>query len=180
MAALARHLEEGRQFPRPRKSAVVTLFLDAHDFGAQQLLHPSPLEVILRAILRQLTDQVSSLLDTPSRTYVESPVHLREMVRAAVERFEHVYVLIDDVHEITDLNEDAIFSELRDLNIQSIAFFGLPLNRMCGDHTIDFCCDKCGEESFLWAECETCKQCYCDGCYGRDQGCCSRYVLERS
>jgi hypothetical protein len=67
------------------------------------------------------------------------------------------------------------------LDIRSIACFGLPLNRMCGDHTVsDLCCDSCGEESLLWAECETCKQCYCDDCYGADQGCCSKYVLESS
>jgi hypothetical protein len=175
MAALARHLEEDRQLPRSRNCAVVTLFLDAQELEAQQLLHPSPLEVILCAILRQLKDHLYLSLDTTSRVEIEDLIHLREMVRAAVEPFEHVYALIDDVHEIPDLNEDAIFSELRSLNIRSIAFFGLPLNRMCGDHTIsNFCCDKCGGKSFLWAECETCKQCYCDDCYGTDQRCCSK------
>lgn len=176
MAALARHLERNRQALQSKKSAVVTLFLDSHEFEVQQLLHPSPLEVILRAILRQLKDQSPLALDTTSVSHIKNLAHLKELVRAAVQCFEQTHVLIDDVHEIPDLNEDAIFTELRSLNLQSIAFFGLPLNRMCGDHTVDYCCDRCGEESVLWAACETCKQCYCCDCYNAGQGCCSKYV----
>lgn len=71
MAALARYLEEDRQLPRSRNCAVVTLFLDVQEFEAQQLLHPSPLEVIMRAILRQLTDHSYLSLDTTSRVEIE-------------------------------------------------------------------------------------------------------------
>jgi hypothetical protein len=187
MAALTRHLGENRRLPPSKTSAVLTLFLDVHELQAQQLLHPSPLEVILRVILRQLTDQMPPSLDTMSEIQIENPAHLRELVRAAVQCFEQTYALIDDVHEILDLDKDDIFSELRSLNIQSIAFFGLPLNRVCGDYTTGdgyyttgYCCDKCDKRSDLWAECETCKQCYCDDCYGKDQRCCFEYVLESS
>jgi ankyrin repeat protein len=158
----------------------VTLFLDVHEFEAQQLLHPCPLELILRVILKQLTDQLPPSLDTMSGIHIENLVHLRQLVRAAAQCFEQTYALIDDVHEISDLTGDALFSELRSLNIQSIAFFGLPLNRMCGDHTTGYCCDNCDEESVLWAECETCKQCYCHACYGEGRTCCSKYVSKIS
>ncbi|KAI9685015.1 MAG: hypothetical protein M1822_005407 [Bathelium mastoideum] len=160
IAAIARHLRRDMELSRPRR-AVVTIFLGSHDF--EHRVVPSPLavlETILRAVLRQLLeDLLPSLKELPraleekrcrSRSGSMTFEQLKTLIRAAAQCFDDIFLLIDDINEIPSLGEEQIAAQMRELGISFIMFVGVPLNRL--NQGKDRICDACNEASELMAE----------------------------